>query len=238
MDKKGFLDLPCEIIEQICSYLDFFGIARLEETNKKLRSTIQETRVWRRITGRLHKKFNFPLTGEMMAYMKKNNIVEGKYFKIVIGVTAHTKKIVGDLEKAAKQYKTDGELEMEKYQNQDQANQTDRQFNLWLRRMVKLFIQEELMRAKMQQILNYNESLVIKKDEEIVGENKISEARISALFEEEDPNVGGHITRYEGWIKSVYKPTDAEVMYCAQAKSHHFLDTIRHILIEYQIPQD
>lgn len=238
MEKKGFLDVPCEIIEQICSYLALFDIARLEQSNKRLRSTIQETRVWRLVAARLHKKFNYPLIGNMLTYMKKTNIVEGKYFKIIIGMMAHTKKIVGDLEKAAKQYKTDGELEMEKYQNQDQANQTGRQFNLWLRRMVKLFIQEELMRAKMHQILSYNETLVIKKDDDLETENKISETRISELFQEEDPDVIAHITHYEDWIRSVYKPTDAEVMYCAQTKSHHFLDTIRHILIEYQLPQE
>jgi len=197
MDKKGFLDVPCEIIEQICSYLPLFDIARLEQTNKKLRSSIQETRVWRLIAERFSKKYPYPLTRDMLEYMKKNNIVEGKYFKIVIGMTAHTKKIVGDLERAAKQYKTDGELEMEKYQNQDQANQTDRQFNLWLRRMVKLFIQEELMRSKMQQILNYNETLVIKKEDDVETENKISEVRIKELFAEEDPEVVANIRQYE-----------------------------------------
>merc|ERR1719312_1664505 len=103
--------------------------------------------------------------------------------------------------------------------------------------MVKLFIQEELMRSKMQQILNYNETLVIKKDD-VETENKISEVRIRELFADEDPDVVANIRHYEDWIRSVYKPTDAEVMYCAQTKSHHFLDTIRHILIEYQIPQD
>lgn len=233
------MDVPCEIIEHICSYLHIFDIQRLEQTNKKLRQTMKETRVWRRVAGRLHKKFNYPLISEMMEYMKKNNIVESKYFKILIGMTVYTRTMVVELERAAKQYKTDGELEMEKYQNQDQENRTGRQFNLWLRRMVKLFIQEELMRAKMKQILNYNETLIIlKDDDDLETENKISEERVKEFFAEEDPDVIAQITCYEDWIKRVYKPTDEEVMYCAQTKSHHFLDTIRHILIEYQLPQD
>eukprot|EP00092_Neocalanus_flemingeri_P008243 GFUD01008888.1.p1 GENE.GFUD01008888.1~~GFUD01008888.1.p1 ORF type:complete len:239 (+),score=52.17 GFUD01008888.1:52-768(+) len=238
MDKKGFLDVPCEILEHICSYMALFDIARLEQSNKKLRATIQETRVWRKEAERLHIKFNYQLIGDMLTYMKDNNIGEGKYYKITIGIMAHTKKIVGDLERAAKQYKTDGELEMEKYQNQDPPNQTGRQFNLWLRRMVKLFIQEELMRAKMHQILGYNENLVIKKEDDLESVTKIADARISELFKEEDPDVMENIRKYEDWIRTVYKPTDEEVMYCAQTKSHHFLDTIRHILIEYQLPQD
>merc|ERR1719427_1889642 len=151
---------------------------------------------------------------------------------------ALTKNIVSDLERAAQQYKTDGEQEMKKYQNQDHTNQTGRQFNMWLRRMVKLFIQEELMRAKIQQVLGYNENLVFKKDDEPEMINEIPEARISALFEVMEPDVTEHIRKYEGWVRSVYKPTDEEVMYCAQTKSHKFLDTIRHILIEYQLPQN
>ena len=154
-------------------------------------------------------------------------------------MTAHTKKIVGGLEKTAKHYKTDYELEMEKFQNQEQVNQTDRLFNLWLQRMVKLFIQEWLMRSKMQQILNYNDSLVINKDDDDIDpECKISEERISELFVEEDPEVVTHIRRYEDWIRKVYKPTDAEIMHCAEAKSHHFMDKMRHILIEVQLPQN
>jgi len=238
MDKKGILDVPCEILEHICSYIALFDISRLERCNKNLRGTIRETRVWKKEAERLHEKFRYPLVGEMLNYTKKNNIAEGKNFKIIIGLMAHTKKIVGELERAAKQYKADGEQEMEKYQNQDQANQTGRQFNLWLRRMVKLFIQEELMRAKMHQILSYNENLIIKKEDDPEDDIKIAETRISEFFQEEDPDVMKQIREYEDWIRSVYKPSDEEVMYCAQTKSHHFLDTIRHILIEYQLPQE
>merc|ERR1719427_34113 len=102
---------------------------------------------------------------------------------------ALTKNIVSDLERAAQQYKTDGEQEMKKYQNQDHTNQTGRQFNMWLRRMVKLFIQEELMRAKIQQVLGYNENLVFKKDDEPQTINKIQDERIREFFEDMNPDV-------------------------------------------------
>ena len=148
---------------------------------------------------------------------------------------AHTKKIVGELERAAKQYKADGEQEMEKYQNQDQANQTGRQFNLWLRRMVKLFIQEELMRAKMHQILSYNENLIIKKEDDPEDDIKIAETRISEFFQEEDPDVMKQIRKYEDWIRSVYKPSDEEVMYCVQTRNFNPSKTMLQNLLNSNI---
>ena len=149
---------------------------------------------------------------------------------------AHTKKIVGELERAAKQYKADGEQEMEKYQNQDQANQTGRQFNLWLRRMVKLFIQEELMRAKMHQILSYNENLVIKKEDDLEDDIKIAEKRISEFFQEEDPDVMKQIRVYEDWIRSVYKYTlpceDHEYLLWGQSLNYKVIAKINEL--QYQ----
>jgi len=239
MDQISLLGLPSEIIEHICSYLSLFDVAKLEQTNKKMLQTIQGVRVWKRVAERFGRKFNYPLVRALLKHMKENDITDVKYYKIVIGITAHSKKIVGDLERAANQYKSDGEQEMEKYQEErNRAHLTSKQFNLWLRRMVKLFIQEDLMRAKVKQILTFNTELILTDEDEILEEQVVDKEKIVDFFEDESPDVVLHIKRFEDWIRRLYRPTDDEVRQCAQTRSPHFLDTIRQILIENHLPQN
>ena len=178
---------------------------------------LQGVKVWKRVAERFGRKFNYPLVRALLNHMKENDITDVKYYKIVIGITAHSKKFVGDLETAANQYKSDGELEMEKYQEErNRAHLTSRKFNLWLRRMVKLFIQEDLMRAKVKQILTFNTELILTDEDEILEEQVVDKEKIVDFFEDESPDVVLHIKRFEDWIRRLYTPTDDEVRQLAR----------------------
>ena len=61
----------------------------------------------------------------------------------MIGVMAQTRRFAADLERAARQYRGQGSRELEKYSQQQNLaiNQTGRGFNMWLKRVVKLYIQ-------------------------------------------------------------------------------------------------
>ena len=64
---------------------------------------------------------------------------------------AATQSVVSQLEGKAERYRGDGEEEMARY-GRERENTAGPQFNTWLRKVVKLFIQEELMRAKTHQV--------------------------------------------------------------------------------------
>ena len=63
--------------------------------------------------------------------------------QVMIGVMAQTRRFAADLERAARQYREQGSRELEKFRQQQHLaiNQTGRGFNMWLKRVVKLYIQ-------------------------------------------------------------------------------------------------
>lgn len=262
MDRKGLLALPSELLEHICSYLALFDIARLEQVCKATKTSLQEeTRVWRRETERLQRCFRCPLARTMLKYMKEKQISDYRYFKIMIGIMAHTKVVVADLEKMALEYKSAGEQEMDNYRNTNPSEMTGRRFSLWFKRIVRVFIQEELMRAKIEQVLGYTDVMDVRDDRVRDGEEEVNEAgdevervekeispakvdclnvveeRVAQMFAENPPEVMQKIREYEAWIWQVKKPSNEEILKCAQIKSGPAIKTVREVLLDAFPPE-
>ena len=85
--------------------MDYHDIANLEQTSKKILSTIQELHLWRRAALTLIQKFDVPTVKELLrasvkltlTYIKKNATMCPKVYKIFVGVTVHTTKIVDEI---------------------------------------------------------------------------------------------------------------------------------------------
>ena len=97
MNRSHFEDLPCEVFELICTYLNHFDIAKLEQTSQKNRSAILELSLWRKAAISLIRNYDLPDVQDALMYMKENKITCPKFCKILIGVTVHATKIVDDL---------------------------------------------------------------------------------------------------------------------------------------------
>jgi len=238
--KKDLLSLPSELLEHICNNLSVFDISRLEQVCKTAKNILQySTRVWRLEAERLQHCFRCPLTEAITGQMKLKQIFYYKYYKIIIGIIAQTKSVVADLQKIAADYKESGEQEMVKLGSQGGNIQTEKQFTLWLKRIVRVFIQEELMKAKIEQILGYKENMNVTVDRvypagelDLMGtEFKIPEDRVNDFFTGESPDVTEKIKEYEIWIKNVFKPTDDEILKCAEIKRDQIVDMVRDGLI-------
>ena len=93
-------DLPVDIFERICSFLDYHDIAKLEQTSKTILSTIQELHLWRKVALTLIRKFDAPDVQYALIYIKKSATMCPKVCKILIGVTVLTTKVVDELKKS------------------------------------------------------------------------------------------------------------------------------------------
>ena len=98
MDHPTFEDLPYEIFDLICTYLQYFDLAKLEQTSKKNLSTIQKLNLWKKVAIKWIQKYDLPAVHNVLKYMKENALKTGpKSCKIIIGLTLHTKKNMDDL---------------------------------------------------------------------------------------------------------------------------------------------
>ena len=98
-------ELPVDIFELVSTYLDYRDIAILEQTSKKILSTIQELHLWSRAALTLIQKSDFPAVKDTLTYIKKNaTIMCPEVCKILVGVTVHTTKIVDERKKLADRY--------------------------------------------------------------------------------------------------------------------------------------
>ena len=108
-------ELPVDIFELISTYLDYHDIAILEQTSKKILSTIKELHLWRRAALTLIQKSNAPAVKDALTYIKKNATMCPKVYKIFVGVTVHTTKIVDELKQLVDSYERMHEKKMERY---------------------------------------------------------------------------------------------------------------------------
>ena len=98
MEDFKFEDLPLEIFELLSSYLEFYEIAKLEQTSKKILSNVRELKPWRKIAITLIQKYDVPAVKDALNYIKENAATSPRVCKILIGITVHTTKIVNDLD--------------------------------------------------------------------------------------------------------------------------------------------
>ena len=78
----------------------------------------------------------------MVKYAKEHNL-EGRHYKIIIGITAELQRSVSELREACHKYSEARRDEEAKYRTHKLlgVNQTGRGFNLWLKKMMKVSIQ-------------------------------------------------------------------------------------------------
>ena len=95
-------------------------------------------------------------------------------------------------------------------------NLTGRGFDTWLQRVVKLFVQEEVMRGKVEQVVHHQASLPL----EAGPWAMVPAQRLASFFpaldteqdqEAEQGQVGARIQEYRAWLRSVVQPTNDEV---------------------------
>ena len=104
MEDFKFEDLPLEIFELLSSYLEFYEIAKLEQTSKKILSNVRELKPWRKIAITLIQKYDVPAVKDALNYIKENAATSPRVCKILIAITVHTTKIVNDLKKGLPAY--------------------------------------------------------------------------------------------------------------------------------------
>merc|ERR1712192_121141 len=85
----------------------------------------------------------------------------------------------------------------------------------WLKKMMKVSIQEKLMEAKVEQLLHYREELAL--EENLPGNSsQLDENRLGALLLEspsceKSSFVKNQIMKYVGWLRRTVQPSDSEV---------------------------
>ena len=97
MEHSTFEELPSVVIDVVCSYLHPFDIARLEQTSRNILAAIQELNLWKKVAVTLIRKHSDVLgVQDILKYMKIHDVTSPKFYKIIIGLTVHTVKIVDD----------------------------------------------------------------------------------------------------------------------------------------------
>jgi len=244
-EKLTLAELPVEILEHVCSFMAIVDVAKLEKVSLRLRSVIGQTRAWRHKAEKVSARFEYPLGRALLKYVKASGLSDSsRHYKVIIGVLAQTKRYISDLEKAGEVYKEGGKKELDKYRMQRDLgiNQTGRGFNIWMKKVVKFYIQEELMKAKVVQISHHQEELRLDG-----GPNEVLKESLPSFFPDnpEDKTEGSvdkdcyyvqdRIKEYLDWVQGVIHPTDKEVQDALVKKSHEILDRIREAM---EIPED
>ena len=85
MDSSTFEELPYEIFEVICSYFHPFDIARLEQTSRKILTTVQELNLWKKVAVTLIQKSDLPAAQDVLKYMMIYEVNSPKFYKIIVG---------------------------------------------------------------------------------------------------------------------------------------------------------
>ena len=106
MDVRKFEDLPCDIVELICTYLEYYDIAKLEQSSMKILLTILKLNLWRKVAITWIKEYDVPAAQYALQYMKENAGTCPKVCKILIGVTVQTMKSLDDVKRLLNDYES------------------------------------------------------------------------------------------------------------------------------------
>ena len=155
------------------------------------------------------------------------------HFKLLIGMMGLLKKAVGVLESKEKTFRVKAGAELDKARVERFAfNQ--RRMEVWLTGFVKIRVQEELVKAKTSQILTFSDELCLSPPASLA----LTEARLSPLFDSEDPDVTEEIERFSTWIEERIAPTEDEVTVVARKKADGFLVEVYDVMQNIQDLQD
>jgi len=96
MNCSTFENLPYEIFEIICSFLHPFDIGKLEQASRNILATIQELNVWKKFAVTLLQHSEVPAVQDVLKFMKIHEVTSAKFFKIIIGKTEVTMKMMDE----------------------------------------------------------------------------------------------------------------------------------------------
>jgi len=218
----------------VCSFLNAREIAKVEAVCSQLRARLGEGRVWKALAERLTLRLKLPPGQSLVKYAKKHNL-EGRHYKVIIGITAELQRSVVELREVCLQYGEARRDEEAKYRTHKLlgVNQTGLGFNLWLKKMMKVSIQEKLMEAKVEQLLHHRDELAM--EENLPDSSQLDDDRLGEFFLEspgceESGFVKNQIMKYVGWLRRTAQPTDSEVEMGLRLKSPSILESIRNII--------
>ena len=224
--ENSFSSVPAEIFEYVCSFLSFSDIGRLELSGKSMSNKIEDSRVWRKQVERFNCKFDYKLVQQMLDYTKQNE-VNLKYYKIILGMTGNIRKAEMLLEDRERIYREQIKTEFEKIASQENALNS-KSFNVWMTKVVKICLQEELVKAKILQILSYSDEVSFLKTAAGTSapQPAATDTRVASVFQSEDPDVTDQIQTFAHWIEERIAPTEAEVILCAKTKAAAILQQV------------
>jgi len=232
--QHSLTSLPAELLELVCSFLNARDIAKVEAVCRHLRARLSEGRVWKALAERLTLRLRLPVGTALVQYAKKHNL-ERRHYKIIIGITAELQRSVVELRAACQKYGEARRDEETKYRTHKLlgVNQTGRGFNLWLKNIMKVSIQEKLMSAKVDQLLHHREELCM--EENSANSPQLDDTRLGTFFlqssnSEESVFVRNQIMKYVDWLRQTVQPSDSEVEMGLRLKSPSILESIRHII--------
>ena len=135
------------------------------------------------------------------------------------------KKALRVLENKEKTFREQARAEMDKARVEGFAFNR-RRMDHWLTGLVKVRVQEELVKAKASQILTFSDQLTFSQPASLT--------QLSPLFESEDPDVTEEIERFSTWIENRIAPTEEEVAVVAKKKAEGILAEVHDVFLENQ----
>ena len=134
------------------------------------------------------------------------------------------------LESKEKSFRQEAKAELDKARAEGEGGFAfnRRRMDQWLTGLVKIRVQEELVKAKTNQILTYSDELSVSQPV------SLTETRLSPLFQSEDPDVTEEIENFTTWIEERIAPTEEEVAIVARKKAGDILAEVHDVFLEYQ----
>jgi len=233
-------NVPLEIFDLICNFLSIFDIAKLEQTSKTVKDRIEQSLIWKKEADRFQRRFKFKLTEKMILELKKKNlcnITNNKFYKIIIGISGHLRKAMKLLETKETKLSEDVNQEVDTYvSNFDESAQL-LPVHQWIRKVLKLFLEIELVKKKKIQILTFQDTFQVQKEDEVpVNESNdmemVETSKINDLLEQPDPNIDEEIVKFGSWTESKIQPTENEIMLIAKSKASSIMNKLQQRFIE------
>ena len=142
------------------------------------------------------------------------------------------KKALRVLESKEKSFRQEAKAELDKARAEGEGGFAGgfnrRKMDQWLTGLVKIRVQEELVKAKTSQILTYSDQLPVSQPV------SLTEDRLSPLFHSEDPDVSKEIEGFSTWIEERIAPTEEEVAVVARKKAGDILAEVHDVFLAYQ----
>ena len=233
-------NIPLEIFDLICNFLSMFDIVKLEQTSKTVKDRIEQSLIWKKEADRFQRRFKFKLTEKIILELKKKNLcntANSKFYKIIIGISGHLRKAMKLLESKENKLSEDVKKEVDTYvSNFDESAQL-LPVHQWIRKVLKLFLEIELVKKKKIQILTFQDTFQVQKEEEdpaseSIDVEMIETSKINDLLEQPDPNVNEEIVKFGSWTESKIQPTENEIMLIAKSKASSIMNKLQQRFIE------